>query len=158
MQCTPNTPVVAGSPAVVESICWLPKPISQRWQRICTSSGAEPPPNCRDWQRAQTCNKGHGRLEQGELIASTELNEWLAATWPGVEQREQVRCQTKYGISSLLPKRAAASRLLALLRAHWRIENRLHWRRDVTLGEDHSQVRKGADSPSPVGASCPGTK
>jgi hypothetical protein len=23
------------------------------------------------------------------------------------------------------------------------IENRLHWRRDVTLGEDHSQVRKG---------------
>lgn len=24
------------------------------------------------------------------------------------------------------------------------IENRLHWRRDVTLGEDHCQVRKGA--------------
>src|ERR1051326_6777580 len=24
------------------------------------------------------------------------------------------------------------------------IENRLHWRRDVTLGEDRSQVRKGA--------------
>lgn len=23
------------------------------------------------------------------------------------------------------------------------IENRLHWRRDVTLGEDHSQVRSG---------------
>ena len=23
------------------------------------------------------------------------------------------------------------------------IENRLHWRRDVTLGEDHSQVRTG---------------
>lgn len=23
------------------------------------------------------------------------------------------------------------------------IENRLHWRRDVTLREDHSQVRKG---------------
>ena len=27
--------------------------------------------------------------------------------------------------------------------AHWRIENRLHWRRDVTLREDHCQVRKG---------------
>ena len=24
------------------------------------------------------------------------------------------------------------------------IENRLHWRRDVTLGEDHCQVRKGS--------------
>ena len=35
------------------------------------------------------------------------------------------------------------ARLLALVRAHWKIENRLHWRRDVTLREDHSQVRKG---------------
>ncbi|HYL44286.1 MAG TPA: hypothetical protein VEU97_12935 [Ktedonobacteraceae bacterium] len=26
---------------------------------------------------------------------------------------------------------------------NYTIENRLHWRRDVTLGEDHSQVRKG---------------
>jgi hypothetical protein len=48
-----------------------------------------------------------------------------------------------YGISSLSPKQACAARLLALVRAHGRIENRLHGRRDVTLGEDHSQVRKG---------------
>jgi predicted transposase YbfD/YdcC len=27
--------------------------------------------------------------------------------------------------------------------AHWGIENRLHWVRDVTFGEDHSQVRTG---------------
>ena len=60
-----------------------------------------------------------------------------------VEQRGRVRCQTVYGISSLSPKQADASRLLALVRAHWRIENRLHWRRDVTLREDHCQVRKG---------------
>lgn len=33
------------------------------------------------------------------------------------------------------------SRLLALQQAHWRIENRLHYRRDVTLGEDACQVR-----------------
>jgi predicted transposase YbfD/YdcC len=115
---------------------------------------SEPPPDCRDWRRAQTCTKGHGRLERRELIASTELNEFLASSWPGVEQvfclrrtieqRGQVRCQTVYGISSLSPKRASALRLLALVRAHWRIENRLHWRRDVTLREDHSQVRKGA--------------
>ena len=48
-----------------------------------------------------------------------------------------------YGITSLPPTRASADRLLALVRAHWKIENRLHWRRDVTLREDHSQVRKG---------------
>ncbi len=32
---------------------------------------------------------------------------------------------------------------MVLIRAHWAIENRLHWRRDVTLREDHCQVRKG---------------
>lgn len=115
---------------------------------------SEPPPDCRDWRQAQTWNKGHGRLERRELIASTELNEFLASSWPGVEQvfwlrrtveqQGQVRCQTIYGISSLSPKQASALRLLAVVRAHWRIENRLHWRRDVTLREDHCQVRKGS--------------
>src|SRR5215831_7177231 len=76
----------------------------------------EPPPDCRDWRQARTCSKGHGRLERRELVASTELNEWLAATWPGVEQvfclrrtvaqRGQMRCQTVYGISSLSPNQA----------------------------------------------------
>jgi len=35
-------------------------------------------------------------------------------------------------------------RMLALIRGHWGIENRLHWRRDVTLGEDGCQTRTGA--------------
>jgi predicted transposase YbfD/YdcC len=114
---------------------------------------SEPPSDCRDWRQAQTCTKGHGRLERRAVIASTELNEFLAASWPGVgqvfclqrtvERRGQVRCQTVYGISSLSPNQADARRLLALVRTHWHIENRLHWRRDVTLGEDHCQVRKG---------------
>jgi predicted transposase YbfD/YdcC len=114
----------------------------------------EPPPDCRDWRQARMCSKGHGRVEVRELIATTELNEFLAAAWPGVEQvfclkrtvqqRGQERTQTVFGISSLSPHQASALRLLALVRAHWRIENRLHWRRDVTLREDHCQVRKGA--------------
>ncbi len=29
-------------------------------------------------------------------------------------------------------------------RGHWGIENRLHWVRDVTLGEDRCQVRTGS--------------
>lgn len=29
------------------------------------------------------------------------------------------------------------------MRGHWRIENGLHWRRDVTLGEDACQTRTG---------------
>jgi predicted transposase YbfD/YdcC len=39
---------------------------------------------------------------------------------------------------------ARAPRLLRLNREYWGIENRLHWVRDVTLGEDRSQIRSGA--------------
>ena len=49
-----------------------------------------------------------------------------------------------YGLSSLALCQAPPQRLLALIRAHWTIENRLHWRRDVTLGEDSCQTRTGA--------------
>jgi hypothetical protein len=48
-----------------------------------------------------------------------------------------------YGITSLRPAQASAARLLALVREHWQIENRLHYVRDVTLGEDACRVRKG---------------
>jgi hypothetical protein len=48
-----------------------------------------------------------------------------------------------YGITSLPPAAADPARLLALNRAHWAIENRLHWVRDVTFDEDRCRVRKG---------------
>src|SRR2546426_2605464 len=114
---------------------------------------SEPPLDCRDWRRARTCNKGHGRLEIRELIASTELNEFLASEWTGVQQafcltrtvrqQDTSRQEVVYGITNLPPARACAAYLLAREREHWAIENRLHWRRDVTLREDHCQVRKG---------------
>jgi hypothetical protein len=80
----------------------------------------------------------------------------LAGQWAGVAQvfrltrtvieDGQTRTEAVYGITSLSPARASAARLLHLVREHWTIENRLHWRRDVTLREDHCQVRKG-DAP-----------
>src|SRR5260221_5503328 len=54
--------------------------------------------------------------------------------------------EVMYGITSLSPTQASDQLLLQLVRDHWAIENRLHWRRDVTLREDHCQVRKG-DAP-----------
>ena len=50
--------------------------------------------------------------------------------------------ETVYGISSLSVERADAGRLLALTRDHWGIENGLHYKRDVTLGEDRSRIRR----------------
>ena len=117
---------------------------------------SEPPTDCRDWRIARTVDKGHGRLEIRELVATTELNDFLAGQWAGVAQvfrltrrvyeDGQWHTEVVYGISSLSPKLASAARLLELVRDHWAIENRLHWRRDVTLDEDHCQVRKG-DAP-----------
>jgi hypothetical protein len=48
-----------------------------------------------------------------------------------------------YGITSLSREKADAPRLLALTRAHWGIENGLHYTRDETLGEDRCRVRAG---------------
>lgn len=48
-----------------------------------------------------------------------------------------------YGITSLSRQEADAERLLALSRAHWGVENGLHYRRDETFGEDRCRVRRG---------------
>ncbi len=48
-----------------------------------------------------------------------------------------------YGVTSLRADRASAAHLLQMVRTHWHIENRSHWVRDVTYGEDQSQVRVG---------------
>jgi hypothetical protein len=45
------------------------------------------------------------------------------------------------GLTSLSVQQAAPAKLLALVQAHWKIENRCHWRRDVTLDEDACIVR-----------------
>ena len=86
-----------------------------------------------------------------------------AAAWPHLAQvcrvrRRRVHLRTgeiedevSYAITSLGPERADAGRLLALLRGHWGIENRLHWVRDVTFDEDRCPIRTGA-APQAVAA------
>lgn len=54
---------------------------------------------------------------------------------------EETSQQVVYGFSNLTPAQASPEAIATFLRNHWAIENRLHWRRDVTLREDHSQVR-----------------
>lgn len=61
------------------------------------------------------------------------------------ERREKGATTTEmsYGLTSLTRGQADAGRLLGLTRAHWGIENGLHYTRDETLGEDRCRVRRG---------------
>jgi len=114
-----------------------------------------PPPDW-IWEQAETWDKAHGRLEHRHITCSPELNEWFAKRWAGVAQVFRLerttlvlksgkeRHQIVYGLCNLSLKQAPARRMLDLNRSHWGIENRLHWRRDVTLGEDGCQTRTGA--------------
>lgn len=73
--------------------------------------------------------------------------------WPGLQQacRIERTCvqngktttEVSYAITSLHPSRASAADLLSLNRGHWSIENRLHWVRDVSFGEDTCGMRTG---------------
>jgi len=49
--------------------------------------------------------------------------------------------ETVYGITSLSGTKAGPASLLEFNRGHWSIENSLHYVRDVTFDEDHSQIR-----------------
>ena len=97
--------------------------------------------------------KEHGRLERRTLESSIALNSYL--DWPGVAQVLRRTCRrvsvstglieskTTYGITSL-PRDLAGPKLIEYFwRGHWTIENRLHYVRDETLGEDRCQIHTG---------------
>lgn len=104
--------------------------------------------------QAESVDAGHGRIERRQLLASTALADYL--NWPGLQQVFRVertitikktgkqRHEVVYGMTSLTPAKADATKLLRLVRHHWRIENKSHWVRDVTFDEDRSQVRRGS--------------
>ena len=102
---------------------------------------------------ADAVNKNHGRLEKRQCwtITDPECLEYLSTgpEWPGLrsvvkvvgrrEAETGITVQPRYFISSL---DAPAEQLLATVRAHWSIENSLHWSLDVTFKEDQCRVRK----------------
>ena len=103
---------------------------------------------------AQTTDRRRGRTEVRTIKVSTEMNAYLAPCWPYVAQVAQLtRTVTKVGktttevvylITPLSPPKASQERLLELVRGHWGIENRLHYVRDVSFGEDRSRLRTGS--------------
>lgn len=105
-----------------------------------------------DRREAASLDYGHGRHQEvRRLVASTDLMGY--SDWPGLAQvwrwertwqeQDPTKREVRYGITSLPPDVAPATRLLELKRGHWVIENGLHYIKDVTLGEDRSLVHLG---------------
>ena len=91
----------------------------------------------------------HGRIETRTATVSTDIK-WLQDDhqWPGltaiakVERTRETRTKTTtetayYLLSAPLPP----ERCNEVVRSHWGIENRLHWRLDVTMNEDQDRTR-----------------
>jgi predicted transposase YbfD/YdcC len=118
--------------------------------RIPPSAAWSPPP---DLRHAQTIEKGHGRIETRRLEVTATLAEHLAPSWRGLAQvcrltrerivRGKATRETVYAITSLTADEAGPERLLALSRAHWGMENTLHYVRDVTCREDQARTNAG---------------
>ncbi len=118
----------------------------------------QPPPGER-FTTASSRRTQRERHEVRTLTASAALADYLAELgWTGAQQVLRLEsCVThgrgvragqttqfmRYFLTSLGPH-VPARQLLRMVREHWHIENRLHYVRDVTLGEDASQVRSGA--------------
>lgn len=112
----------------------------------------QPPPG-KVFATARSSGQHGSRHEQRTLWASPVLAAYLAeAGWPQIQQVLRVeRIATEHGSQTRevrdfvtsLDARWSAADLLDLVRGHWRIENTIHYVRDVTLGEDASTVRSG---------------
>lgn len=102
---------------------------------------------------SQTQDKGHGRLETRRLASTTALNDYLR--WPDVAQVLRRTCRRRnlrtgrletevtYGLTSVPRELAGPTELEHFWRGHWTIENRVHYVRDETFGEDRCQLWTG---------------
>lgn len=95
-------------------------------------------------------DKGHGRIETRRCLVSDQLD-WLEQKplWAGLQSiamieetrqiGDKVSRDRRFFISSLP---ADAKLIASSVRAHWAIENALHWTLDVVFNEDLSRIRK----------------
>jgi predicted transposase YbfD/YdcC len=98
----------------------------------------------------QTVDGDHGRIETRRAMVAHDVA-WLAERhdFPGLAAVAKVSATREIDGKAttasryyLLSTKLGAARLAEIVRAHWQIENRLHWVLDVVMDEDGSRARK----------------
>ena len=102
--------------------------------------------------------KSRGRLEIHELwlVSAGQLGPYLAEVWQWqdvaqlgwVRRQRQARRQVDWTeewvtiVTSMVPTAATPAEILRLVRQHWVIENRVHYVRDGSYGEERHHGRR----------------
>ena len=93
----------------------------------------------------------HGRIETRTASVMSDIP-WLidGHKWPGLKAVGEVKRVREIGGKTttetayyLLSTPLTPERLNEVVRAHWGVENRLHWRLDVVMNEDQDRSRLG---------------
>ena len=97
-----------------------------------------------------TSEEGHGRVENRSYFLSTDLSSLtVGERWSDLKAIGMVESErySRDGVSIerryFIPSVDDIELFHQAVRSHWGIENRLHWRLDVTFREDESRIRRG---------------
>jgi predicted transposase YbfD/YdcC len=104
-----------------------------------------------EYDYKEELDKDHGRFERRRYWITEDLRTLPdTRSWKGLRSIGMVERECMQGDTTSLERRyfinsipADAKPFAHAVRGHWGVENPLHWRLDVVLGDDASRVRKG---------------
>jgi predicted transposase YbfD/YdcC len=117
--------------------------------RACLSGADKPRSGKKQPPTAKTETKGHGRVETRIAVVVEAKGLAEHHEFPGlkafgrIEATREIEAKATTDVRIFaLSRKLSPQTLLETARAHWQIENALHWQLDVSFGEDTARNRK----------------